>query len=63
MKITTHDLNHDLIFLSIVFATVDSQCLEYLGCTHNFTLGVEFFDNGAGGFFKTILSLVSSLVD
>ena len=30
----THDLNHDLIFYRtqlIVCATVDSQCLEYLG--------------------------------
>ena len=36
MKIITHDLNHDLIFncthtQSIVCATVDSQCLDYLG--------------------------------
>ena len=29
MKIITHDLNHDLIFYCT--ATVDSQCLEYLG--------------------------------
>ena len=32
MKIITYDLNHDLLHTkSIVCATVDSQCLEYLG--------------------------------
>ena len=38
MKIITYDLNHDLI--SIVCATVDSQCLKYL--EYNFGVPCKF---------------------
>ena len=44
VKIVTYDLNHDLIFYppqSIVYATVDSQCLGYLGYITSMKIGAK----------------------